>query len=134
MFLPIYVSLGSTKKTQALVDSALSAFNGSKFTGGIKSSTLRVVLLVDSYDEMRQPVNLWNQNNFDEWEGSIKMIVACRGEYLVPFANYTTFFIPQNDENAFSDYVIADVDETQITSYVVKHHETVSGRSQAEEE
>jgi len=59
-YLPIYLSLGNTKKTQALLDSALSAFNGSKFAGKIKNSKLKVVLLVDSYDEMRQPVNLWN--------------------------------------------------------------------------
>ena len=121
-YLPIYLSLGSINKTTALFDSALSAFNGSKFAGSIKRSSLRIVLLVDSYDEMRQPVNLWNQNSFDEWEGTIKVIVACRGEYLVPFANYTTFFIPQNDENAFSDYVITDIDKDQITSYVIKDH------------
>jgi hypothetical protein len=59
-YMPIYLSLANSNKPQSLLETALSTFNGSKFKGTIMKSTLRVVLLVDSYDELRQPINLWN--------------------------------------------------------------------------
>jgi len=109
--MPVYINLSGIKNTQNLFSTALTAFNGGSYANGIKKSNLSVVLLIDSYDEMRQPVNLWNQNNFEEWEGTIKIIVASRGDYLVTYTNYTTFFVPDEDENAFSDFVISDIDQ-----------------------
>jgi hypothetical protein len=92
--MPVYINLSGVQKTDNLFETALTTFNGGSFAGPLKKSTMRVVLLIDSYDEMRQPVNLWNKNELSEWEGTIKIIIASRGDYLVPYNNYTTFFIP----------------------------------------
>ena len=67
---------------------------------------------------MRQPVNLWDLNKLDEWEGDIKIIITCRGDYLDPYSNHTTFFIPDNEETAFNNYEISDIDTKQIKKYI----------------
>ena len=109
--MPVYINLSGVQKTHDLFETALTIFNGGNFADSIKKSLMRVVLLIDSYDEMRQPVNLWNQNELSEWEGTIKIIIASRGDYLVPYNNYTTFFVPDEEEHSFSDYIISDIDK-----------------------
>lgn len=38
----------------------------------------------------------------------------------MPFPNYTKFFMPEDNENAFIDYIISETDEKQIRQYIDK--------------
>ena len=70
---------------------------------------------------------------FDEWDGTIKIIVASRGDYLIPYNDYTSFFIPSDHEWGFADYIISDTDKNQISEYVNKHYDTKATDHQHED-
>ena len=63
---------------------------------------------------MKQPVNLFEANDFDEWEDDIKVIITSNSSYLAKFSDYRDFFIADDNSASLVEYMIADLDENQI--------------------
>ena len=77
----------------------------------LRDSDTKFLLLLDGFDELTQPINLYDVNKLEEWDDDIKTIITSRHDYLAQFADYDNFFIPNEDENGFVEYIISEVDD-----------------------
>ena len=64
---------------------ALAQHGGKHLEGALRGGLGKFLLLIDGYEELRSPVNIWDQNNFEDWEKDIKILISCRSDYLKPF-------------------------------------------------
>ena len=54
------------------------------------------LFLLDGFDELKVPKNLYVTNRLSEWKCNLKVIITTRMDYLKPLGNYQRFFSPIN--------------------------------------
>ena len=88
----------------------------------MKDSDGKFIFLLDGYDELKVPKNMYAINKMSEWQGKVKMIMTSRHEYLAAYgSNYLKYFAPRNaDSSGFRDYTITTVSKEQRTIYISK--------------
>ena len=80
----------------------------------LRDGDSQVVMLLDGFDEMRHPTNLYDGNDYASWMGDVKVIVTCRTEALEAYQDYTKFFAPRRRADQLVEYLIEDVGDRQI--------------------
>jgi len=48
----------------------------------LRDSDTKFLLLLDGFDELSQPINLYDTNKLEEWDDDIKIIITSRHDYL----------------------------------------------------
>ena len=79
-----------------------------------KENDMKIVMLLDGFDEMRQPVNLFDANDFEDWMGGVKVIITSRENHLKAYKNYTKFFTPNQERSQLVEYRINNINVYQI--------------------
>ena len=82
----------------------------------LKASDYKFLFLFDGFDELKQPINLYDTNQLGSWGADVKIIVTSRN--LTQFSEYAHFFMPNQEEHQLTEYAITPVDDAQIAQYV----------------
>ena len=75
------------------------------------------LFLIDGYDEMKAPKNLYTLNKMKKFGKNTKMIITSRHQYLKSYDNYEKYFKP-NASSILLEHHILDVTREQLTSYL----------------
>ncbi|CAD8191441.1 unnamed protein product [Paramecium octaurelia] len=132
---PIYVSLPSIKEpNQNLIEKALNSQNYNfdntqirEFKDAVKNGKLSIVIILESYDEMKIDLigtNLYNTNRLDydlnlQAQVKVKFIITTREEILNSIG-YQTWFYGSNLQN-FKEVEILPFSEEQSAQYLEKY-------------
>jgi len=54
----------------------------------MKNSKGKFLFLLDGYDELKAPKNMYLTNRLAEWRGTVKVLTTSRQEYLAAYGNY----------------------------------------------
>ncbi len=93
------------------------------------ASQYRLLLIADGYDEMpqKESINLYDENNFNDYNGRVKLIISCRMQ-RVQELNESRVFIPHDKKSdgkeqgvIYKKRYVAAFDKTQITDYLGKY-------------
>ena len=60
----------------------------------MKNSNKKFLFLLDGYDELKVPKNMFITNKLNEWKGTAKLLITSRQEYLLAYGNYQRYFKP----------------------------------------
>lgn len=63
----------------------------------MKGSNGKFVFLLDGYDELKIPRNMYDHNKLGDWKGTVKVIMSSRQEYLSNYGNYMQYFRPSKN-------------------------------------
>lgn len=121
--IPLYIYLPRIKQP----DKLLSEFF---LDNGINPSWMNVLkllqqpllLLLDGFDEIKKPINFYQENHWHEW--NVRIITACRPEIFHTEKNYTQHFYPGNLPSAKSLFMELSLDlfnESQINEYIQRY-------------
>jgi len=80
----------------------------------MKNSSGHFLFLLDGYDELKAPKNMYIQNKLVDWKGTVKMIMSSRQEYLSAYGNYEKYFRPkyaEPDVSTLMEYRISEVSQ-----------------------
>lgn len=89
----------------------------------LKEKKRKFLFLLDGYDELKVPKNMFVTNKLNEWKGVVKLLVTSRQEYLIAYGNYVRFFKPNfkdNSKNVVLEYRISEVSAEQRKVYIDK--------------
>jgi hypothetical protein len=89
----------------------------------MKESDKKFLFLLDGYDELKVPKNMFITNKLNEWKGTAKLLITSRQEYLVAYGNYQRYFKPNFKDvrqNILLEYRISEVSKEQRTVYIEK--------------
>ena len=76
----------------------------------MKGSNGKFVFLLDGYDELKLPRNMYESNKLGDWGGTVKVIMTSRKEYLSNYGNYLQYFQPKDcSVGVLFEYRISDV-------------------------
>jgi len=75
----------------------------------LRDGDVKIVMLLDGFDELRQPVNLYDANDLASWMGDMKIIVTSRVENLEAYQDYTKLFAPRRRPDQLIEYLLEDV-------------------------
>ena len=81
----------------------------------MKNSDGKFLFLLDGYDELKAPKNMYIQNKLSDWAGTVKVIMSSRQEYLQAYGNYERYFRPKPptgtdpDVSTLMEYRISEV-------------------------
>ena len=75
------------------------------------------LFLIDGYDEMKSPKNLYTLTRMKKFGKNTKMIITSRRHYLMSYDNYEKLFKP-NTSSILLEHHILDVAREQLTSYL----------------
>ena len=67
----------------------------------------KYLFLLDGYDELKAPKNIYVTNNMARFGKGFKMIVTSREEYLRAFGNYQKYF--KTNQKPIFEHRISDV-------------------------
>ncbi len=86
-----------------------------------------LLLIADGYDEIpgQQSVNLYDINQFNKYNGRIKLLISCRTERVYQLDDATHFKPHKNDgsldESQFMKRTVAAFTDAQIKDYIIKY-------------
>ena len=89
----------------------------------MKNSDKKFLFLLDGYDELKVPKNMFITNKLNEWKGTAKLLITSRQEYLLAYGNYQRYFKPNFSDpadNILLEYRISEVSKDQRKVYIDK--------------
>jgi hypothetical protein len=89
----------------------------------MKESDKKFLFLLDGYDELKVPKNMFITNKLNEWKGTAKLLITSRQEYLLAYGNYQRYFKPNfkdPKDNILLEYRISEVSNDQRKVYIDK--------------
>ena len=54
----------------------------------MKDSLAHYFIMLDGYDELKNPKNMYLTNRLEKWRGQVKLLITSRQEYLTAYGNY----------------------------------------------
>ena len=76
--MPIFISLTGVQKASHAIIDALSVYNADQMAKQLKASDYKFLFLFDGFDELKQPINLYDTNQLGSWGADVKIIVTSR--------------------------------------------------------
>ena len=110
-FVPIFIRLAEVINPYNCIEELMrSQLAGRSTYTQMKDSTKKFLFMLDGYDELKSPKNMYITNRLAEWQGTVKVIMTSRQEYLTAYGNYQKYFKPVQVELAtLLEYRITDV-------------------------
>ena len=123
-YIPIFVRLSEIKDPSKCIQELLQSFQSSRqaYTK-LKESNKKFLFLLDGYDELKVPKNMFITNKLNEWKGTAKLLITSRQEYLMAYGNYQRYFKPNFKnprQNILLEYRISEVSKEQRKDYIDK--------------
>jgi len=89
-FIPIYISLAECIDPYNCIEELLKSTIANPMTyHSMKNlEDANFLFLLDGFDELKSPKNLWVTNRLSEWKGNVKIVITTRPDYLKAHKNY----------------------------------------------
>lgn len=122
-WLPIYIPLGGIQNPKRLLEEIFMqryGFNEDQMVD--LRENRRFLFILDGYDEMRQAVNLYLENQLQMWQA--KLLITCRPNALAP--DYLTYFLPydvtkQVTKQSLVEWYVISFSNEKINQYAANY-------------